>query len=83
MLLKTAGVETVRELARRNPEHVYEKLMQVNEQEHVVDLLPSLEHWNRSQMGLGRPKARQSRTFRTSEPCNKTPQSVAGIYRYR
>ena len=43
MLLKTAGAETVRELARRNPEHVYEKLMQVNEQEHVVDLLPSLE----------------------------------------
>jgi predicted flap endonuclease-1-like 5' DNA nuclease len=43
MLLKTAGVETVRELARRNPEHLHEKLMQVNEQEHVVDLLPSLE----------------------------------------
>jgi predicted flap endonuclease-1-like 5' DNA nuclease len=43
MLLKTAGVETVRELARRNPAHLHEKLMQVNEQEHVVDLLPSLE----------------------------------------
>jgi predicted flap endonuclease-1-like 5' DNA nuclease len=43
MLLKTAGVETVHELARRNPAHLHEKLMQVNEQEHVVDLLPSLE----------------------------------------
>jgi predicted flap endonuclease-1-like 5' DNA nuclease len=43
MLLKTAGVETVRELARRNPAHLHEKLMQVNEQEHVVELLPSLE----------------------------------------
>jgi predicted flap endonuclease-1-like 5' DNA nuclease len=43
MLLKTAGVETVRELARRNPAHLQEKLIQVNEQEHVVELLPSLE----------------------------------------
>ena len=43
MLLKTAGVETVRELAQRNPAHLHEKLIQVNEQAHVVDLLPSLE----------------------------------------
>jgi len=43
LLLQTAGVETVRELARRNPAHLHEKLMQVNEQAHVVELLPSLE----------------------------------------
>jgi predicted flap endonuclease-1-like 5' DNA nuclease len=43
MLLQTAGVETVRELARRHPAHLHEKLRQVNEQEHVVALLPSLE----------------------------------------
>ena len=42
-LLETAGVETVRELARRNPANLHEKLVQVNEQEHVVDLVPSLE----------------------------------------
>jgi hypothetical protein len=36
-------VETVRELARRNPANLHEKLVQVNEQEHVVDLVPSLE----------------------------------------
>ena len=57
MLLKTAGVETVRELARRNPEHLYEKLRQVNEQEHVVELLPSLEQvtdWIRQAKGEAR-----------------------------
>ena len=42
-LLETAGVETVRELARRNPANLHEKLLQVNEQAHVVDLVPSLE----------------------------------------
>jgi predicted flap endonuclease-1-like 5' DNA nuclease len=42
-LLETAGVETVPELARRNPANLHEKLLQVNEQEHVVDLVPSLE----------------------------------------
>jgi predicted flap endonuclease-1-like 5' DNA nuclease len=42
-LLETAGVETVYELARRNPANLHEKLIQVNEQEHVVDLVPSLE----------------------------------------
>jgi len=57
LLLKTAGVETVRELARRNPEHLYEKLRQVNEQEHVVELLPSLEQvtdWIRQAKGEAR-----------------------------
>jgi predicted flap endonuclease-1-like 5' DNA nuclease len=43
MLLKTAGVETVRELSRRHPVNLHEKLRQVNEQEHIVSLLPSLE----------------------------------------
>jgi hypothetical protein len=42
-LLQTAGVDTRRELARRNPAHLHEKLLQVNAQEHVVDLVPSLE----------------------------------------
>src|SRR5262249_39528735 len=42
-LLTTAGVETVRELARRHPAHLHATLMQVNEQAHVAELLPSLE----------------------------------------
>jgi predicted flap endonuclease-1-like 5' DNA nuclease len=42
-LLETAGVETVYELARRNPANLHEKLLQVNEQERIVDLVPSLE----------------------------------------
>lgn len=42
-LLQTAGVDTRRELARRHPAHLHEQLLQVNEQEHVVDLVPSLE----------------------------------------
>jgi len=56
-LLQTAGVETVRDLARRNPANLHEKLIQVNEQEHVVDLVPSLEQiteWIAQAQGEGR-----------------------------
>jgi predicted flap endonuclease-1-like 5' DNA nuclease len=42
-LLEAAGVNTVHELARRNPTNLHEKLIQVNEQEHVVELVPSSE----------------------------------------
>jgi predicted flap endonuclease-1-like 5' DNA nuclease len=42
-LLQTAGVDTRHELARRHPAHLHEQLLQVNEQAHVVDLVPSLE----------------------------------------
>ena len=42
-LLEAAGVDTVRELARRNPANLHEKLLQVNKQAHIVDLVPSLE----------------------------------------
>ena len=42
-LLRAAGVESVRELARRNPANLHEKLIEVNEQQQVVSQVPSLE----------------------------------------
>ena len=47
-LLEAAGVDTVTELARRNPKNLYEKLIEVNEQKKLVRQLPSLnqiEKW--------------------------------------
>ena len=47
-LLEAAGVDTVSELARRNPKNLYEKLIEVNEQKKLVRQLPSLnqiEKW--------------------------------------
>lgn len=40
-LLETAGVDTVPELAQRNPENLYQKLVETNQQKHLVRRLPS------------------------------------------
>jgi predicted flap endonuclease-1-like 5' DNA nuclease len=40
-LLEEAGVDTVPELAQRNPANLYAKLVQVNDQKHLVRQLPS------------------------------------------
>jgi predicted flap endonuclease-1-like 5' DNA nuclease len=42
-LLREAGVVSLRDLARRNPESLRERLVQVNEQQHVVSQVPTLE----------------------------------------
>jgi predicted flap endonuclease-1-like 5' DNA nuclease len=47
-LLKAAGVDTVRELAQRNPEHLYAKVIEVNEEHRHVRHSPSqsqVEEW--------------------------------------
>ena len=47
-LLGAAGVDSVRALARRNPQNLHDKLMQVNDQHQIVSQTPSLElvaHW--------------------------------------
>ncbi len=41
-LLEMAGVDTVPELAQRNPENLYNKLCQVNEERQLVRRLPTL-----------------------------------------
>ena len=43
-LLAAAGVETVLELAQRVPEHLHQKLAEVNEAKKLVRHVPSLEH---------------------------------------
>jgi predicted flap endonuclease-1-like 5' DNA nuclease len=40
-LLETAGVDTVPELAQRNPENLYQKLVAVNQEKKLVRQLPS------------------------------------------
>lgn len=40
-LLEEAGVDTVPELAQRNPENLYKKLVEVNEKKKLVRQLPS------------------------------------------
>lgn len=40
-LLEAAGVDTVPELAQRNPDNLYEKLVAVNEEKKLVRRLPS------------------------------------------
>jgi predicted flap endonuclease-1-like 5' DNA nuclease len=42
-LLREAGVASLRDLARRNPESLHERLVQVNEQQQVVSQVPALE----------------------------------------
>jgi predicted flap endonuclease-1-like 5' DNA nuclease len=42
-LLREAGVESIRALARRNAANLHEKLVQINEQQQIVSLVPSLE----------------------------------------
>ena len=41
-LLEEAGVDTVVELAQRNPENLYEKLLAVNAEKKLVRRVPSL-----------------------------------------
>ncbi len=40
-LLEEAGVDTIPELAQRNPANLYAKLVEVNDQKHLVRQLPS------------------------------------------
>lgn len=47
-LLEKAGVDTVKELAYRNPENLYEKLIEVNDEKNLVRRPPSqteVTHW--------------------------------------
>jgi predicted flap endonuclease-1-like 5' DNA nuclease len=47
-LLEEAGVDTVKELAQRNPANLYKKLVEVNEQKKLVRQLPGksqVENW--------------------------------------
>jgi predicted flap endonuclease-1-like 5' DNA nuclease len=47
-LLEAAGVSTILELAQRNPEHLYQKVIEVNEEHHHVRHVPSqsqVEDW--------------------------------------
>ena len=47
-LLEEAGVDTVKELAQRNPENLYKKLVEVNKQKELVRQLPGksqVENW--------------------------------------
>lgn len=41
-LLEAAGVDTVPELAQRNPENLYHKMVEVNEEKKLVRQLPAL-----------------------------------------
>jgi predicted flap endonuclease-1-like 5' DNA nuclease len=41
-LLEEAGVDTVAELAQRNPENLYNKMIQVNEEKNLVNRVPFL-----------------------------------------
>jgi predicted flap endonuclease-1-like 5' DNA nuclease len=42
-LLEEAGVDTVKELAQRNPDNLYQALMEVNEKKKLVRRLPTLK----------------------------------------
>ena len=42
-LLEVGGVDTVRELRRRNPENLFNALRKVNEKKHLVRRIPTLE----------------------------------------
>jgi predicted flap endonuclease-1-like 5' DNA nuclease len=56
-LLEASGVDTVVELAQRNPEHLTEKMGQVNQQKSLVRLLPTEEQvagWIRDAKALPR-----------------------------
>jgi predicted flap endonuclease-1-like 5' DNA nuclease len=43
-LLEKAGVDSVRELAGRNPEHLHAKLSEMNATHHHVKVVPSADH---------------------------------------
>lgn len=56
-LLEAAGVDTVPELARRNPENLHQQLNETNKQKKIVRRLPSLEQvrgWIADAKGLPR-----------------------------
>jgi predicted flap endonuclease-1-like 5' DNA nuclease/uncharacterized membrane protein len=56
-LLEAAGVDTVPELAQRNPANLQKKLSEVNEEKHLVRHVPSLssvEEWIRQAKNLPR-----------------------------
>jgi predicted flap endonuclease-1-like 5' DNA nuclease len=40
-LLEEAGVDTIPELAQRNPDNLYQKLVEVNQAKHLVRRLPT------------------------------------------
>ncbi len=42
-LLEAAGVDTVPELAQRNPQNLYDKLVEVNQEKKLVRQLPTLK----------------------------------------
>ena len=46
-LLLSAGVDTVPELAHRNPEHLHQRLQQVNQEKKIVRRLPSQQQITR------------------------------------
>ena len=45
-LLEIGGVDTVPDLARRNPENLYQKLVEINEQRKLVRKVPALSQVN-------------------------------------
>jgi predicted flap endonuclease-1-like 5' DNA nuclease len=56
-LLEAAGVDTVPELAQRNPENLYQKLVEVNQEKHLVRKLPGqsqVSDWVEQASGLSR-----------------------------
>ncbi len=56
-LLEAAGVDTVVELAQRNPEHLSEKLAEVNDSKHLVRRVPppgDVARWVTEAKGLPR-----------------------------
>ena len=42
-LLEAAGVESVSELKRRNPESLHEVMAKINSKKYIVDRMPSLK----------------------------------------
>lgn len=56
-LLEAAGVDTIPELARRNPANLYEKMLEVNAEKKLVRKVPTekmTEEWVRQAGELGR-----------------------------
>ncbi len=56
-LLEAVGVDTVPELAQRNPESLYQKIVDVNAEKKLVSLMPTLElvqNWIRQAKELPR-----------------------------
>ena len=56
-LLELAGVDTVPELAQRNPQNLYQKMVEVNEEKDLVRRVPSLnavQDWVAQAKDLGR-----------------------------